>query len=447
VADTQLFTAPRPAPPAGSLSSWQQIAAFRRNVLGIWPAEAYERDHLVQPFLGTRRLLISAPDAIQHVLVNNAENYRRTAAAIRILRPIVGDGLLLSTGETWRHQRRTAAPAMAPRSLSLLLRPIPHAVDEAVVTLRDAAGTVDLLALMQRVTLDIAGRSMFSLEMGQFGAEMRAQMAEYARRFGRPYLLDLLLPVGIPSWHDFGRRRFQRGWTALIDAIIAARLAQPEADAPRDLFDLLRAARDPQTGEAFSPVQLRDQVATMITAGHETTALTLFWCFYLLANAPDIQQRVAAEARDVELGPDALARLPYTHAVVQEALRLYPPAFVLVRQAIAADSFHGIDIPAGGVVMISPWVLHHHRALWRDADAFDPSRFLPGAPPPARFSYLPFGAGPRVCIGAQFALAEATHVLAGIIRAFRVRTDDTVLPVCVVTTQPDHPVLFSLERR
>jgi len=252
--------------------------------------------------------------------------------------------------------------------------------------------------------------------------------------------------------------RFRARWVDLMDEIVAARLAAPaldaaSADKPRDLFDMLLAARDPETGAAFTRAQLRDQMATMIVAGHETTALTLFWSLYLLASAPAEQERVAAEVRGVDLQPDAagraLAKLPYTKAVVNEALRLYPPAFALARMAIAADRVGDVAIPRGALVMMSPWVLHRHVRLWNDPDAFDPSRFLGDAPPAHRFAYMPFGAGPRVCVGAQLALTEACLVLAKMIQRFDVALADTrpVLPVAVIVTQPDHAAPFRLRAR
>jgi len=257
----------------------------------------------------------------------------------------------------------------------------------------------------------------------------------------------------VPTLRDLGRRRFQRRWMALMDAIMQARAAAPANEVPRDLFDLLRAARDPETGEGFSHDQLRDQIATMILAGHETTAVTLFWSLVLLSGASAEQDRVAEEARGIDITPDnamtVMPQLVRTRAVISEALRLYPPAFALAREAIAADRVGALDIPRGTVLLIAPWVLHRHRRLWRDPDAFDPSRFMPDAPPIPRFAYLPFGAGPRVCVGAQFALAEATLVLALLIRAFEVTLDDPVplVPVAVVTTQPNHPPTFRLRPR
>jgi unspecific monooxygenase len=239
----------------------------------------------------------------------------------------------------------------------------------------------------------------------------------------------------------------------LIDSIMHTRMDAPASDTPRDLFDLLRGARDPDTGAAFSHDELRDQVATMILAGHETTAVALFWAMTLLAAAPEVQDRIATEANSLDLSPDhatqALPHLTTTSAVVSETLRLYPPAFVIVRQAIAADRCGDIEIPRGAVIMIAPWVLHRHHRLWRDPDAFDPSRFLPDATAPPRFTYLPFGVGPRVCVGAQFALAEATLALAALTRAFHITREDTtpVLPVALVTTQPDHAPMFRLRVR
>jgi cytochrome P450 len=220
---------------------------------------------------------------------------------------------------------------------------------------------------------------------------------------------------------------------------------------PRDLLDLM--ATDPETGKPVPRRRLADQVATMIAAGHATTAVALFWSFYLLAAAPTVQQRIAAEAASLDLTPegaaDALPHLVYTRAVVQEALRLYPPAYGIFRVARQADEADGVPIPKGAIVMIAPWLLHRHRRLWAEPDVFDPARFLPGAPAPDRFAYLPFGIGPRICIGAQFALTEATLVLARLVRQFEIgRADDRpVIPVAAITVRPDHPPPFRLRPR
>lgn len=184
----------------------------------------------------------------------------------------------------------------------------------------------------------------------------------------------------------------------------------------------------------------------MILAGHETTAVTLFWSCYLAALLPEHQEAIAAEVAGVDLTPEhaAAAHLPATRAFIDEALRLYPPAFLIVREAIAADEILGRPIAPDTVVSVSPWVLHRHRAHWSDPDQFDPARFAPGAPPPERFTYMPFGAGPRICVGMQFALTEATLVMARLIQAFRLSLvgRGRVVPRGFVTTQPDRPVAF-----
>jgi unspecific monooxygenase len=223
------------------------------------------------------------------------------------------------------------------------------------------------------------------------------------------------------------------------------------------------AARDPETGEAFSDEQLGDEVATMILAGHETTATALFWSLYLLALDPATQEEVAAEVQAATVdgalatvngavatanGAVDIERLKFTRAVVDETMRLYPPAFLIARAAAGPDTIAGMPVKKHDIVLIAPWLLHRHEKLWRDPNAFVPSRFMTGTPPD-RFAYLPFGVGARVCIGAHFALVEAVLALAKLIGAFRVSMVDKapVMPIGVVTTQPDRSPLFAIAPR
>jgi unspecific monooxygenase len=215
---------------------------------------------------------------------------------------------------------------------------------------------------------------------------------------------------------------------------------------PRDLFDLMGAARDPETDEVFTDEQLGDQVATMILAGHETTATALFWALYLLALDPATQEKLAAEVQDANRqNAFGVEHLKFTRAVIDETLRLYPPAFAIARAAAAPDRIAGLPVETGDVILIAPWLLHRHEKLWREPNAFMPSRFMTGAPPD-RFAYLPFGVGARVCIGAHFALVEATLALAKLIGTFRIELIDQkpVIPIGVVTTQPDRSPMFRI---
>jgi cytochrome P450 len=460
IAEVYDFPTPRrplvpPSPPrapdnAGALA---RLTATRRSVIETWGQRAYEDDIVQGSFFGASSFILNDSDAIRHVLVDNTENYTRTAAGIRVLRPILGQGLLLAEGRAWKHQRRTLAPAFTPRAVTTLVPHMTSAIDETLAKLQGLTGApVDLRETMQRMTLEIAGRTMFSFSMNRHGAALREFVMEYGMRLARPRLLDLLMPLAVPTPQDIARWFFRRRWTRFVGMLMAERrTAGKGADAPpRDLFELMLAARDPETGAAFSDAQLGDQVATMILAGHETTATALFWALYVLSLDPQAQEQLAAEVRTAErAGALDLANLPFTRAVIDETMRLYPPAFLIARAAAGPDRIGDIAIARKDIMLIAPWLLHRHEKLWHEPNAFIPQRFMPGAPPPDRFAYLPFGVGPRVCIGAHFALVEATLALAKIVGSFRITLIDRepVMPVGVVTTQPDRSPMFSIERR
>jgi unspecific monooxygenase len=446
---------PRPPIPTRLRTQLEAFLVLRRNPLELWGEAAYEQDILPGSFLGRPQLFLTAPEAIRHVLVTNAENYHRNQATRRVLAPILGGGLFLAEGDAWRHQRRTIAPALAPRTMPILAT---HVVAASAAKETELAHLlhrpIELLGHLQHLALAIAGQSMFSLEMSGFGAELRALLLSYGQRYAQPGMLDLLLPARFASPEDRGRAKFRARWLEFLDRLIAqrARLAPAEGH-PRDLYDLLATARDPQTGQGFSHDQLRDEISTMILAGHETTAVTLFWSCYLAALYPGQQDHLAEEAAQADLSParaaQSLSQLPRIRAHIDESLRLYPPAFLIVRQAQQADTILGHGVAPGTTITISPWVIHRHRARWTAPDAFDPTRFAPGATPPERYAYLPFGAGPRICVGAQFALTEATLVLARLLQNFRIHLAGAghVLPRGIVTTQPDRPVWFVVTRR
>ncbi len=439
---------PPRAPP--NIGPFGRVAAMRKNAIASWGQRAYEEDVIQVRFFGRGSFVLNTPDSIRHVLVDNYENYVRTPAAIRVLKPMLGDGLLIAEGRAWKHQRRTLAPAFTPRAVNTLVPHMIAATDQTIAKLQAACGgAVDLREAMQRMTLEIAGRTMFSFGMDRHGAALRDFVMEYGARLARPHLLDLLLPLNWPSPQDISRSFFRRRWTPFVAMLMAERRAGGKnADAPpRDLFDLMGAARDPETGAAFSDEQLGDQVATMILAGHETTATALFWALYLLALDPATQEEVAAEVRGN--GAPDLERLKFTRAVIDETMRLYPPVFLVARAAAGPDSIAGMQVSKNDIVLVSPWLLHRHEKLWQNPNAFMPRRFMHDVPPPDRFAYLPFGVGPRICVGAHFALVEATLALAKIIGAFRVELLDTepVMPVGVVTTQPERSPMFRITRR
>jgi unspecific monooxygenase len=317
---------PEPLPEA--LPTRALLRAYAENILATYPERAFEDDVVVRPFYGRLSLLINAPEDIRRVLVDNDACYGRT----RIIRPLLGDGLFPSHGQSWRRQRRATAPAFAAKAMPAFAKATARAFAEAHPRLAPdgAATAVDLLAWLQHLALDVASRALFSMPIGPLGARLCQRMVGYGVRHSAAGFLDFFLPTSTPSPRDLGRRWFQWRWMREIDQLVAARMARASPSDALDLFELLRGYRDQVSGEQLSERELRDRVATLIVAGHETTAVALFWSFYLLALSPEWQERVAAEAAASDLGPQgaaaALPSLVIARAVVQEALRLYPPA-------------------------------------------------------------------------------------------------------------------------
>jgi cytochrome P450 len=449
---TALFRPPAPVPPKPDRPWWRVLAGLRRNPLATWSDRAYEEPAVSVRLLGRPYIVLAHPGAIRHVLVDNAANYRRPVTARRLLRPGTGEGLLLAEGAVWRQQRRMLSPAFTPRAIDRLFPHFHAGAARLVETLGRVGPRVNLAREFQRATLDIAARAMFSVETSGRGAALDALLGEFQGRYGRPTFWDILARHDDDfPWFERGRRAFSRRWFAEIDGLVAERLTRPPAEDAKDVLDLLLAARDPDTGQGLAPDEVRNQIATFLGAGFETTARGLFWTLYLLAQDPAGQDAIRAELAALGGGPRTLAdldKLPRLRAAWLETLRLYPPAPIMTRRALAADDAAGIEIPAGAELIIAPWLLHRHRAYWRDPEIYDPGRFAPGwEKRVTRDAFIPFGLGPRVCIGAAFATAEAAVMLAALLGAWRVTLADDrpVMPVAQIATVPSIEPWFALE--
>jgi cytochrome P450 len=439
-----------PMPPMASdrIGGMQMVWALRRNAFSAFPPRCLDEAVVKLRVAGRPLVLAASPDAVRHIMITQSDDYVRLPFGQRVLGPIVGRGLLVSEGEAWRRQRRAMAPAFTPRNIPIMARHIIRCTDVACDRLERSRGTaVDLLHELQILSLEIAATSLFSIEASTFGPELRKMVSHYMDTVGRLYPTDVLLPDGVPTLLRARRALFKRRWTRLIHSIIKIRAGAARADAPRDLFDLLREAHDSDREDL-----LADEVSTMIVAGHETTALTLFWMCTLLAKSPQWQTSLAMEARDMDLSAEgaaaSLPKLILTRAVVQETLRLYSPAFMTGRLAQRAHEVCGTHISEGSIVLIPYWLLHRNPRWWPNPGAFDPSRFLSGTEPD-RFTYLPFGVGRHVCIGAQLAMSEATLAIARLLQKFAVAlpSDRPVLPVGTLSTRPDHAPRFVLQSR
>ena len=444
----EYYCPPAPCPPPSRLGFLELLIKLRRNPLECWSADFFQEPiaKIRLPFVDA--FLVHHPQAIKRVLMDNWKNYRKDTIQRRILASGLSDGLLSVEGERWERQRRILAPVFARRTVNSFARAMMAAADELATRwakLGDGA-VVDVAAEMTLVTLNVLALTIFSDGIGGDFEEFRLAMNAYFGTIGRIGALDLLgVSKSVPRP---GHRRLRRTMTyfeGVIDTIIhrrAQRLAAAAADdEPDDLLTLLLRSLDPSTGQQLSRTEVRSNILTFLSAGHETTANTLAWSIFLLSQVPDWRARVLEEAeRELSKpGDDLVDRLIVTKAVIEEALRLYPPIAALSRAAIEPDVLGDMPVKPGSLIVIAPYVLHRHRVLWSRPDAFDPSRFLPenrGEIP--RFAYLPFGIGPRTCIGSSFALQEAAIVLAVLTRRFEMRLlpHAEVWPLQRVTLRP-----------
>src|SRR5579871_798339 len=444
------FRPPAPRPPERRLGLIKLLGKLKTNPLECWSAEFFREPiaRVKLPF--TEAVLVHDPLAIKRVLLDNAANYRKDPIQRRILSSGLADGLLSVEGERWDVQRRTLAPLFARRTVTSFTEAMLRAADRLSDKWRGFAPeeSVDVAAELTLVTLNVLALTIFSDGIGGDFEDFRSAMNAYFGSIGRIDAFDLLrVPSFVPRP---GRRRLLKTmayFENVIDEIIDVRRrrleATQECEAAEDLLTLLLRALDPSTGRPMSLAEVRSNILTFLSAGHETTANTLAWSAFLLSQSPYWYARVRAEADD-ELGGDRtglLERLVVTKAVVEEALRLYPPIAALSRSAECADRLGETSIDPGTLLVIAPYILHRHLSLWDRSDVFDPSRFLgENKAKIARFAYLPFGAGPRTCIGSSFALQEAMIVLATLVQRFDMQLlpDAVVWPIQKITLRPAH---------
>jgi cytochrome P450 len=453
-----VFRPPAPEPHDGPIGMLQMILTLRRNPLEIWSKAHYEKPILMGRTILGERAVVSEPAAVRRIFLDNVANYRKDALQLRVLGPGLGKGLLTVDGEDWRAQRRALAPLFSARQIPKFA-PAMHRVAVATVQRlapRREGRVVDVATEMARVTLEMLEQTLFSQGLGRDPSEFQVAVTRYFDTIGRLDPLDLLgAPQFLPRLGRLRGRGTLAFFARAVDDIIDARrrLLSSGAEAPNDVLTLLLGAQDPETGEGISEDDVRANIVTFIGAGHETTANALTWTLYLLSQAPDWRARVEEEI-DAHFDPanvEGFAEaLPVTKAALEEALRLYPPAATLSREAIGPDILAGRRIRAGTVVTVSPFLLHRHRTLWTDPDAFNPERFLGSKRESIdRYAYIPFGAGPRVCIGMGFAMLEMMAVLGHLLRAFRLdlAPGHPVSPVARVTLRPAHGMKMILRRR
>ena len=397
--------------------------------------------------------LVSDPSAIRHVLQDNARNYHKSPLYDR-LRDSLGNGLLTSEDSSWLRQRRLAQPAFHRQRLAAMADAMVACTDQMLERwdrIAPRGDTIDVVAEMMALTQAIIVRTMFSADLGATAEIVNRTWPIINRRIGETFWstkLETTLPL--PA-----NRRFWRALRELegvVYRIIADRRQSRREE--EDLLSMLLSARDEETGAGMTDRQLRDEVVTMLLAGHETTSLALSWTYYLLSRHPGVERGVVDEVgRVIGNGRPAFAhvdRLTFTRRVIEESLRLYPPAWGFSRRALSDDEIGGYVIPKGSLVFLIPFVVHRRPKLWPEPERFDPDRFAPEhetARP--RFSYIPFGGGPRGCIGNQFAMVEALLIVAAITQRFRIELvpDQDIRPEPLITLRPAPGIRASLHRQ
>jgi len=430
----------------------RDIGAFfyraRNNLLTAFSKTVYRQLIVRRGFMGTPIWIVSDPEAVKRILLDNAANYPKSLQQQRRLKPALGDGLLTAGGESWRWQRRTTAPAFQHKKIVAFAPAMTAAADDmlkgwAAENVPEREITHD----MMRLTYEVLSRTVFGAGTRIDPAKMGAAFERYFDTIGK---LDVAAFLNLPEWvPTIGRLRARpalRYFHNEIGRIVAERralLARDPAAVPDDLLTMLLTAADPEDGRPMDDQQVIDNVITFIGAGHETTANALCWTLYLLSEFPWADEKISEELTCVLNGrlPEAedASKLTYTRQVLEEAMRLYPPAPFLGREAVEADVLCGHRVKAGTQILVSPWIIQRHEKLWDEPDLFDPERFAPGKRETIhRFAYLPFGAGPRICIGMAFAMQEAVLLLATMLQRYRftVIEPEKVDPHSTITLRP-----------
>ncbi len=439
----------------GRLESMRMLRRSLQNPIDFWPPEIYQQRIVRLNFMGAARYFITDPAMIQTVLVDNADRLHKSDQMRRALEPALGHGILTAEDERWRSQRRVVAPVFRPSAVNSF---IPAMIAAARDTLANwqalpAGAAIDVDRDMMHLTFEIILQTMLSgrgdIDVGQ----VERSIADFLK--STPWAVVLTV-LGLPEWTPYpGKRRAMRG-RGYLRGMIGNRVAERRTSGTRhdDLLSLLLDARDPETGAGFSDTDVIDNILTFIGAGHETTALALTWTFYLLSKHPDVEAKMLAEIETVTgsapLEAAQVADLQYTRQVVMESMRVYSPVSIVGREVMQDFTLDNTEIKAGNRVLIPIHAVHHHEMIWDRPDDFNPDRFAPETMKSRhRYAWLPFGAGPRICIGMQFALLEAAAILGTLLPTMRLHAKPGYVPVPVsrVTTRPDKGMPMTLGRR
>ena len=398
--------------------------------------------------------LLSDPAEVYSVLVEKHKIYSKRTPGYKMLGQVLGQGLLTSEGDLWRRQRRVAQPAFHKAQIVGLTDVMRTASEDLAESWEEHAknfSVIDVASEMSNVTLRIAGETLFGVDLTDDSVEVSGALDNMMQGFMHTMGSTLaMLTQSLPLPANLRMRENVAELDRVVREIIAERRKDP-GDKPT-LLNMFMNARD-DDGQGMSDTQLRDEVLTMLLAGHETTANALAWTFYNISKHPEVARKLEAELDEVLDGSaptmEQVRELPYTTQVLKESMRLYPPAWTVGRRAEEGDQIAGCQIPKGGIVLMSPYVLHRHPDYWENPEGFDPERFAPDKAPPPRGAYMPFIVGPRKCIGEHFAMTEAVIMVATLLSRYRLELipGHAVVPEPSVTLRPQNGIKMRVRRR
>ncbi len=452
---------------ADSTSSQLKLPPRLRNHALLGSASEMQRDPLKflrearqygdvvrMRFVFSDAYLIYYPDSVKHVLQENNRNYNKDLFTYKMFRPFLGKGLLINDGESWLHQRRLMQPAFHRKRIATygtIMTDATVALLERWQSYVKQDSSLDIAEEMMSLTLRIVGKTLFSLDLSDETNAIDAAVTTLLKLLGN-YVYAPFPPISIPTARNRQLLAANRSLEQVIYRMIGER-RQQNTDTG-DLLSMLLLARDEETGQGMNDRQIRDELMTMLLAGHETTANTLAWTWYLLSQHPEVERRLYTEVDEVLGGAiptvEHLSELKYTNMVLEESLRLYPPACILSRKAIGDDELGGYRIPANSMIIVSPYAIQHHPDYWPDPERFDPERFTPEiSADRSHYAYFPFSSGPRMCIGSSFAMMEAQLILATIAQRYQLRMvpGHPVEPQMLVTLRPKYGLRMSIHER
>jgi cytochrome P450 len=441
------FTPPFPKRHKKEINPFQALYYARNDLLSIWDENSFSDEFTSQKILKQHVFVANSPDTIRYVMVENKDNYERKSPQMkRALEPLLGDGLFISEGDTWASRRKIQTPLFDHSHIKMFSKVMISTITEMADEWQSHVdgAQLNVHTEMGKLAAEIISRTLFGEKLGaENSTAVVNAFADYQSVVKQMALSNFL---GLPDWFPNVNGKIGKARKAAktihnaVDEIIAK--AEKEGQEGTMVAEFIKANQSDNGLDTMTRKQIRNELIVLFMAGHETTANVLAWTWYLISQSPDVEKKLHEELDHVLEGRapemEDIENLEYTRAILDETMRLYPPVPILSRQALKEDEIRGKKIPAGSLMLIVPWLIQRHKKFWKNPDSFIPERFMPGAKKPIKFTYIPFSAGPRVCIGKNFGITESVLAVAILAQRFRLSLapDTTVTHECRLTLRP-----------